>query len=117
MPGGRFELATNPEGLRGCSTAVNDKLRVADSSSVSAPAPALFVVHCECWHLLFRHDFKLLSQTLGCCCMTAKMLREPRVQIDARSNVNSDRLSRLECKPKPFIKLPGGRFELPTKGL
>ena len=49
--------------------------------------------------------------------MTAKMLREPRVQIDARSNVNSDRLSRLECKPKPFIKLPGGRFELPTKGL
>ena len=32
MPGGRFELPTNPESFRGCSTAADDKSRVLDSS-------------------------------------------------------------------------------------
>ena len=115
MPRGSFELPTNPEGFRDCSTAVNDRLRVADSSSVSAPAQ--FVVHLrvlaspfsprsqasfpDAWLLLYdRED-------------AARTARLNRRTIQR----NSDRLSRLECKPKPFIKLPGGRFELPTKGL
>jgi hypothetical protein len=32
-------------------------------------------------------------------------------------NVNGGRSTHAQCKRKPFSKVPGGRFELPTKGL
>src|SRR5260370_21647389 len=56
MPGGRIELATNPECFRGCSTASNGKSLAADSSS-----PLTCVRSCEL-RLALRLPFSLQSR-------------------------------------------------------
>jgi hypothetical protein len=45
------------------------------------------------------------------------MLREPRLKIDRRTNVMATRGTSQNINPSHRIKVPGGRIELPTKGL
>jgi hypothetical protein len=85
VPGGRFELPTNRESFRGCSTVANSKWRGRDSSCVSvlvrfaAPIPTSL--------LLFCHNGKFRAETLCRRCVTAEMLREAGAQINTRANV------------------------------
>jgi hypothetical protein len=66
VPGGRVELPTNPESVRGCSTAANSRWRGRDSSSVSvlarfsAPLPTLLLVFLLLSQASFRDALSLL---------------------------------------------------------
>jgi hypothetical protein len=85
VPGGRFELPSKPESFRGCSTTamIDRDRRIFLSFSFLLDSPGILQI----FHLLFRYNLNGCSQTLGCCCVTADMLCETRVQINAGTNV------------------------------
>ena len=116
MPGGRVELPTNPESFRGCSTVADDKALVADFSSVSALA--LFAVHLGVSILPFSPQFRASFRgALLLLCDRGDAERIARGDLH-KSQYNAGHLSHEECKPQAILVIvPGGRVELPTKGL
>jgi hypothetical protein len=99
MPRGRVELPTHPESFRGCSTAVNDRSRAADFSSV------LMFVRFAVRFLVSAIPFSPRSQFFLLNAWLSLYDRGGAGQSacpDQRMNrYSAVRLSREECKPKP----------------
>src|SRR5262245_12276650 len=116
VPGGRFELPTNPESFRGCSTAANDRLRAADFSFVLVRArfserfPTLLLLF---W--LRSRSFRPNAWLW----LYDRADAERSARADRHTNqCSGGRLSPEECKPMPSVSLTArGEIRTPDQGL
>ena len=70
----------------------------------------------QCFRLFLGNNFEFLAETLGCCRVASQMLRETRFQINSRANVVAPD-DPFRTYTQGMVLIPGGRIELPTKGL
>jgi hypothetical protein len=68
-------------------------------------------------HFFLGDDLKRISQSLRSRSVAAHVLREAAHQDRQLNRYHACLTILSECKPKAYRELPGGRIELPTKGL
>ena len=114
LPGGRFELPTNPESFRGCSTCLESELQDEDSFSLLGVAQCLELLSASSTRVELQLEIRRFA--LSCAYDHDDVERVER-KDRASNRCSADRMIRAKYKPTPYAGVPGGRIELPTKGL
>jgi hypothetical protein len=115
VPGGEWNSRPTPKafGAALLLQMVNGEGGILLPFQCSLDSPRLF----QRCYLFFCYYRKFCSETLCRCCVTSEMLGEARIEINARTNVAATGCATKNVNPNHFSKVPGGRVELPTKGL
>jgi hypothetical protein len=112
--GGDSNSQTDPESIRGCSTCLGSELRDGDSFSPLGVAQFLALLSVSNTRVELQLEIRrfALSYAYGHDDVE-RVLRQDR----ASNQCSADRMIRAKYKSTPYPGVPGGRIELPTKGL